>query len=40
MLYEGRGYLATAPWASLFPGLTIALTVLGVTLLGDALESS
>lgn len=40
MLYEGRGYLATAPWASLFPGLAIALTVLGVTLLGDALESS
>ena len=37
MLFEGRGYLATAPWTSLVPGLAIALTVLGVTLLGDAL---
>lgn len=37
MLFEGRGYLTTAPWASAFPGLAITLTVLGVTLLGDAL---
>ncbi|OQA44861.1 MAG: Glutathione transport system permease protein GsiD [Chloroflexi bacterium ADurb.Bin325] len=37
MLYEGRGYLATAPWASAFPGLAITLTVLAVTILGDAL---
>ncbi len=38
MLYEGRGYLAAAPWASVVPGLAITLTVLGVTLLGDALS--
>ncbi len=37
MLYEGRQHLATAPWVSLFPGLAIMLTVLGVMLLGDAL---
>jgi len=37
MLFEGRGYLATAPWASAFPGLAITLTVLAVTTLGDAL---
>lgn len=37
MLFEGRQYLASAPWASLAPGLAITLTVLGVTLLGDAL---
>jgi peptide/nickel transport system permease protein len=37
MLFEGRQYLGTAAWASLVPGLAIALTVLGVTLLGDAL---
>jgi len=37
MLFESRGYLSTAPWTSLAPGLAIALTVLGVTLLGDAL---
>lgn len=40
MLYEGRGYLATAPWASVVPGLVITLTVLGVTLLGDALSDT
>ncbi len=37
MLFEGRQYLAVAPWASLAPGLAITLTVLGVTLLGDTL---
>ncbi len=37
MLYEGRGYMTNAPWASLVPGLAITATVLGVTLLGDAL---
>jgi ABC-type dipeptide/oligopeptide/nickel transport system permease subunit len=40
MLYEGREYLATAPWASAVPGLAITLTVLGVTLLGDALSDA
>jgi peptide/nickel transport system permease protein len=38
MLYEGRGYLSNAPWASFAPGLAITLTVLLVTLLGDALS--
>lgn len=38
MLYEGRGYVANAPWASFVPGLAITLTVLLVTLLGDALN--
>lgn len=37
MLYEGRGYITSAPWASFAPGLAITLTVLLVTLLGDAL---
>jgi len=37
MLYEGREYLGSAPWASGLPGLAISSTVLGVTLLGDAL---
>lgn len=39
MLYEGRGYLAVAPWTSVAPGLAITLTVLLVTLLGDALDA-
>ena len=34
---EGREYLASAPWASVLPGLAVSLTVLGATLLGDAL---
>jgi peptide/nickel transport system permease protein len=37
MLYEGRGYITNAPWTSVAPGLAITLTVLTVTLLGDAL---
>ncbi|MGE5603189.1 MAG: ABC transporter permease [Nitrososphaerales archaeon] len=37
MLYEGRGYIANALWTSAGPGLAITLTVLLVTLLGDAL---
>jgi peptide/nickel transport system permease protein len=40
MLYEGRQYLATAPWASMVPGLAIALTVIAVTLLGDAVTDA
>jgi peptide/nickel transport system permease protein len=40
MLYEGRGYLATAPWASVFPGLAISLTVLAITVLGDMFMDS
>jgi ABC-type dipeptide/oligopeptide/nickel transport system permease subunit len=37
MLFEGREYVGVAPWTSAFPGLAISLTVLGATLLGDAL---
>jgi ABC-type dipeptide/oligopeptide/nickel transport system permease subunit len=40
MLYEGRQYLATAPWASMVPGLAIALTIVAVTLLGDAISGA
>jgi peptide/nickel transport system permease protein len=40
MLYEGRQYLASAPWASMAPGLAIALTVVAVTLLGDAITDA
>ena len=36
MLADGRGYLRQAPWASVFPGLALTLTVLAVNLLGDA----
>jgi peptide/nickel transport system permease protein len=40
MLAEGRTYLQTAWWVSVFPGLAILLTVLGLNLLGDWLRDS
>lgn len=40
MLLEGRSTLATAPWASLFPGLALVLTVLGAHLSADALRAA
>lgn len=38
MLADGRGYIQQAPWVSIFPGLAIMLTVLGLNLLGDWLR--
>ena len=38
MLNEGRTYLETAPWMSVFPGAAIMLAVLGFNLLGDGLR--
>ena len=38
MLSSSYGFLELAPWAALFPGLTIALTVLGFNLLGDGMQ--
>jgi peptide/nickel transport system permease protein len=40
MLLEGRSTLATAPWASIFPGLALVLTVLGAHLSADALRAA
>ena len=40
MLSEGRTFLETAPWMSIFPGLAIALTVLAFNLLGDGLRDA
>ncbi len=38
MLSEGRNYIQTAWWVTVFPGVTIMLTVLGLNLLGDWLR--
>lgn len=38
MLSEGRTFLETAPWISIFPGLAIVLTVLAFNILGDGLR--
>jgi len=38
MLAEGREYLELAPWLATFPGFAIALTVLGINVVGDWLR--
>jgi peptide/nickel transport system permease protein len=38
MLQEGRSFLETAPWMSIFPGLAIMITVLAFNLLGDGIR--
>ncbi|WP_262281781.1 ABC transporter permease [Micromonospora sp. MA102] len=40
MIYNSIGYVASDPWYTLFPGLTIFLLVLAFNLLGDALRDS
>ncbi len=38
VIAEGRNYIREAPWISLFPGIAIGITVLGLNLLGDGLR--
>jgi len=38
MISKGRGYLASAPWMTVFPGLAIAAVVLGFNMFGDGLR--
>jgi peptide/nickel transport system permease protein len=38
MLNEGRTYLETAPWISVFPGVAIMVAVLAFNLIGDGLR--
>lgn len=38
ILSSGRSYLTIAPWITIFPGLAIVATVLGLNLLGDGLR--
>lgn len=40
MLSDGRGYMRSAGYISVFPGLAIMATVLGLNLLGDGLRDS
>ncbi|WP_426956102.1 ABC transporter permease [Muricoccus radiodurans] len=37
---EGRDYIQEAPWISIVPGIAIALTVLGLNLMGDGLRDA
>ena len=38
ILNSGKNYITTAPWISFFPGLFIALSVLGFNILGEGLN--
>ncbi len=38
IITTGRQFMQTAPWITLFPGLAILITVLGLNLLGDGLR--
>lgn len=38
MLASGRDYIWEAPWLTLYPGLAIFVTILGLNLLGDGLR--
>src|SRR5579864_392833 len=40
MLNESRAYLRTAPWFGIFPGVALALLLLGLNLLTDALRDA
>jgi peptide/nickel transport system permease protein len=38
IIADGRNYIPTAPWISIFPGIVLAITVLGINLVGDGLR--
>jgi peptide/nickel transport system permease protein len=40
IIAEGRNYIRDAPWITLFPGIAIAVTVLGLNLIGDGLRDA
>ncbi len=40
MLGSGRKFMELAPWVAVYPGVAIALAVLGLNLLGDALRDA
>ena len=40
ILSDGRVCMREAPWITIFPGLAVALTVLGLNLLGDGVRDS
>ncbi len=38
IIADGRNYIAEAPWITIWPGLAIMATVLGLNLMGDGLR--
>lgn len=39
LLRDGKTYMEIAPWTMLFPGVTLAVAILAINLLGDELQS-
>ncbi|MBD3625338.1 MAG: ABC transporter permease, partial [Rhodobacteraceae bacterium] len=40
IIAEGRAYIQEAPWIALTPGVAIAMSVLGLNIIGDGLRDS
>lgn len=40
MLSEARGFIRQAPWFAVFPGVYLAVTLLGINLVGDAMRDA
>lgn len=40
IIADGRNYIAEAPWVTVWPGLAIMITVLGLNLMGDGLRDA
>lgn len=40
LLYEGKDFLTSNPWISLWPGILISLTVLSINFMGDGLRDA
>jgi peptide/nickel transport system permease protein len=40
LLFEGKDFISTNPWVSLWPGLLISLTILGINFMGDGLRDA
>jgi len=38
MLSQGRDYMYFAPWISMFPGMALFITIMGLNVLGDGLQ--
>lgn len=38
MLSQGREFVWSAPWMTVFPGVAIFVTILGLNMLGDGLR--
>jgi ABC-type dipeptide/oligopeptide/nickel transport system permease subunit len=40
MLNDGRTFIRSAPWVSIFPGLAVFLAILSINLIGDGLRDA